>query len=62
MDITHNHQPLTFQRRHKKMAKLNLILSSPAVEAVSLSYIESKKHKKRRIVQNFHNFIHLLLG
>lgn len=48
MAITHNHQPLTFQRRHKKKAKINLILYSPAVEAVSLSYTESKNHKKEK--------------
>lgn len=53
MDITHNHQPLTFQRRHKKKVKLNLVLYSPAVEAVALSYTESKNHKKREGLYKF---------
>lgn len=53
MAITHNHQPLTFQRRHKKKAKINLILYSPAVEAVSLSYAESKNHKREGLYKTF---------
>lgn len=47
MDISHKCQPLTCHRRHKKKAKLNLILYSCAVEAVSLSYTESKNQKTR---------------